>query len=396
MFSIAIVGQGYVGLPLAIEAARSNFKVIGIDNDLNKVFKINSGVSPVEGVNSDELIELLESGVYTATEDYESIKSANIVLICVPTPLNEIGEPDLSFVIDAAENIAKNMSKGTLVILESSVAPGTTRNIVFEIIKKVSGLGAEEFQLAFSPERIDPLNKTWNLRNTPKIIAGLTESAKNEAKNFYSSFVDKIYICQTLEIAETAKLLENSFRLINISFINELAIFCNSIDVPVGEVIEAASTKPYGFMAFTPSAGAGGHCIPVDPIYLLNSARLNGTPIKMIEVAAEINTKMPDHYIKLSNKILGSIIGKKILIIGITYKPNISDLRESSGIKLIQGLREKGAKVFWHDELAKKWLNEKSIPISEDYDLAILVTPHDGLNLSALGNVPIIDTRGFH
>jgi len=396
MISIAIVGQGYVGLPLAIEAARSNFKVIGIDNDLNKVFKINSGVSPVEGVNSDELIELLESGVYTATEDYESIKSANIVLICVPTPLNEIGEPDLSFVIDAAESIAKNMSKGTLVILESSVAPGTTRNIVFEIIKKVSGLGAEEFQLAFSPERIDPLNKTWNLRNTPKIIAGLTESAKNEAKNFYSSFVDKIYICQTLEIAETAKLLENSFRLINISFINELAIFCNSIDVPVGEVIEAASTKPYGFMAFTPSAGAGGHCIPVDPIYLLNSARLNGTPIKMIEVAAEINTKMPDHYIKLSNKILGSIIGKKILIIGITYKPNISDLRESSGIKLIQGLREKGAKVFWHDELAKKWLNEKSIPISEDYDLAILVTPHDGLNLSALGNVPIIDTRGFH
>jgi UDP-N-acetyl-D-glucosamine dehydrogenase len=199
-----------------------------------------------------------------------------------------------------------------------------------------------------------------------------------------------------LEIAETAKLLENSFRLINISFINELAIYCNSIGVPVGEVIQAASTKPYGYMAFMPSSGAGGHCIPVDPIYLSNSARMNGTPIEMIEIAAQINTKMPSYYISQANQMIGSLAGKKILIIGISYKPNISDLRESSGIKLIQSLREKGSIVFWHDELAKKWRDEKSTPISNDYDLAILVTPHEDLNLSALGNVPILDTRGFN
>jgi UDP-N-acetyl-D-glucosamine dehydrogenase len=185
MLSIAIVGQGYVGLPLAVEAAKANFKVIGIDKDLNKVLQINSGISPVEGINSNELTELLKSGAYAATQSYELIKEASIVLICVPTPLDEFGAPDLSFVIDATENIAKNILKGTLIILESSVAPGTTRNIVFETIKKFSGLGAGEFKVAFSPERIDPLNKTWNLRNTPKIIAGLTESAKNEAKIFY-------------------------------------------------------------------------------------------------------------------------------------------------------------------------------------------------------------------
>jgi UDP-N-acetyl-D-glucosamine dehydrogenase len=396
MVSIAIVGQGYVGLPLAVEAARADFKVIGIDNDLNKVLQLNSGVSPVEGIDSNELKVLLKSGAYSASQNYELIKGASIVLICVPTPLDEIGAPDLSFVINATENIAKNISKDTLVILESSVAPGTTRNIVFETIRKFSGLSAEEFKVAFSPERIDPLNKTWNLQNTPKIIAGLTDSAENEAKNFYSSFVKNVFVCQTLEIAETAKLLENSFRLINISFINELAIYCNSIGVPVSEVIKAASTKPYGFMAFTPSSGAGGHCIPVDPIYLSNSARINGTPIVMIEIAAQINTKMPSYYISQANKIIGSLAGKKILIIGISYKPNISDLRESSGIKLIQSLREKGSEVFWHDELAKKWLDEKSTPISNGYDLAILVTPHDDLNLSALGNVPIIDTRGFN
>jgi len=396
MLSIAIVGQGYVGLPLAVEAAKANFKVIGIDKDLNKVLQINSGISPVEGINSNELTELLKSGAYAATQNYELIKEASIVLICVPTPLDEFGAPDLSFVIDATENIAKNILKGTLIILESSVAPGTTRNIVFETIKKFSGLGAGDFKVAFSPERIDPLNKTWNLRNTPKIIAGLTESAKNEAKIFYSSFVENVYVCQTLEIAETAKLLENSFRLINISFINELAIYCNSIGVPVGEVIQAASTKPYGYMAFMPSSGAGGHCIPVDPIYLSNSARMNGTPIEMIEIAAQINTKMPSYYISQANQMIGSLAGKKILIIGISYKPNISDLRESSGIKLIQSLREKGSIVFWHDELAKKWRDEKSTPISNDYDLAILVTPHEDLNLSALGNVPILDTRGFN
>jgi UDP-N-acetyl-D-glucosamine dehydrogenase len=281
-----------------------------------------------------------------------------------------------------------------LVIIESTIEPGTCRNTILPILIQESGLSPDLIELAYSPERVDPTNKKWNIENTPKIVAGLTEGAANKAKEFYGKFVSTVVACESLEIAETAKLLENSFRLINISFVNELAVFCNKIGIEVTEVISAASTKPYGFMPFYPSLGAGGHCIPVDPIYLANAAKTSGATIRLVEVADEINKAMPGYFIRRAEQELGVLSHKRILVIGVAYKPNIADFRESPVEPLIAGLKQKGAQVFWHDDLVKEWLGEKSSVLSSDYDLAILATTHDYLDLTKLGNVPILNTRG--
>jgi UDP-N-acetyl-D-glucosamine dehydrogenase len=246
----------------------------------------------------------------------------------------------------------------------------------------------------YSPERIDPSNKKWNLKNTPKIVAGLNPIATKQARDFYSKFVDNIVECESPEVAELAKLLENTFRYVNISFINELSIFCRSLGVDINQVIAAASTKPYGFMPFYPSIGVGGHCIPVDPLYLSDKARTLGVQTKFIDLADEINTQMPNFFVKAASERIGGLRGKKVLVIGVSYKPNIADVRETSVTALIFGLREEGAKVFWHDDLVKEWNKEKSNPLDQGYDLAILATPHDYLDLTKLGDVPILNTRG--
>lgn len=391
---IAVVGQGYVGLPLAIAAANAGFRVIGLDNNSNKVLNLKNFISNIEGVDSDELKKITSKGNYFATEDFSKLADVEIILICVPTPLGNNGKPDLKFLIEAITEVAKNMSKGTLVIIESTVAPGTTRNTIVPLIKNESKFGDENFTVAFSPERVDPLNDTWGIENTPKLLSALTEDGYRLAFNFYSKFVNTIIKCDSIEVAETAKLLENSFRLINISFINEISIFCRKLDIEVNQVIKAAATKPFGFMPFFPSIGVGGHCIPVDPIYLSEKAKEVQAPITMIESAAKVNSELWQYFVQLAEKELGSLNGKKILVIGISYKPNVRDVREAPAIKLIQGLRTLGASVFWHDNLVQRWNEEVSTAINENFDLAIVATTHENLELAKLGNVPKIDTRG--
>ena len=391
--TISVIGLGYVGLPLAISAAQSGYEVYGIDVDQVKVDLIKSGKSPVEDI-SDPEIQSAISGKLKVGSDFSPVEGSNIVIICVPTPLDVDRKPDLSLIDAAINSFAKHLSKSTLVILESTVQPGTTRDYLVSLISKYSGLTPSDFNVAYSPERIDPANKKWNLKNTPKIVAGLNPIATKQSRDFYSKFVDNIVECESPEVAELAKLLENTFRYVNISFINELSIFCRSFDVDINQVIAAASTKPYGFLPFYPSIGVGGHCIPVDPLYLSDKARTMGVQSKFIDLADEINTQMPNYFLKVAKEKIGGLRGKKVLVIGVSYKPNVADVRETPVEALIFGLREEGAQVLWHDNLVKEWNDEKSSPLDLGYDLAILATPHDYLNLKQIGNTPLINTRG--
>jgi len=389
-----VIGLGYVGLPLAVAAAKSGYTVIGIDLDNDKVKKINKGISPINDVKNIQISELLSNEKFKAKSDFNSVKDAEVILICVPTPLLKTKLPNLSYLEEAAKSIKEHLSKESLVILESTVAPGTTRNFLAPLLQSAPNTSKTEIDVAFSPERIDPSNQNWHINNTPKIVAGLTIKSRKRAVDFYSKFIDKVVECESLEVAETAKLLENSFRLINISFMNEMSIFCQKFGVDVNQVIKAAATKPYGFMPFYPSIGIGGHCIPVDPLYLSNKASEIGVPTKLIDLAAQINQDMPQYYVEKAEEKIGGLKGKRILVVGVSYKPNVSDVRETPVEALITGLNQKGAQVFWHDELVKEWNGENSVPLSIDYDLAILATPHDYLEMNKLGKVPILNTRG--
>jgi UDP-N-acetyl-D-glucosamine dehydrogenase len=387
------MGQGYVGLPLALDAANSGFDVTGLDNNSEKVSQITEGISPVEDVTNEQLRTALKSGNYKVSADLTFGSDVKVICICVPTPLGSDHKPELSSLKEAITIAGKNLKPGMLVIVESTISPGTTRQLLLPILIKTSGLSEEEFHLAYSPERIDPLNKEWNIKNTPKLVAGLTDQAAKLAQEFYAKFIDQVVICPTLEVAETAKLLENSYRLVNISFINEISIFCQKIGVDVNEVVKAASTKPYGFMPFYPSVGVGGHCIPVDPIYLSDAAKSAGAASRFIDLADEINQAMPSYFVERAKQIIDGVKSKKILVIGLSYKPNVADVRESPVISLIEQLRKAGADVYWHDDLVRSWNGEETTPISSGFDLAIIATPHNYLELSALKNVPILNTR---
>ena len=391
---VTVVGQGYVGLPLAITASEAGYKVFGLDVNAEKVSVLNSGKSIIEDLSDGIIKKSIESKLYLPTTDQSIISDSEVVLICVPTPLSKSHKPDLAALTTAVTSVGKNLKAGSLVIVESTIEPGTCRNILLPILLKESRLELDEFELAYSPERIDPTNKKWGISNTPKLVAGLTESSTKKAKEFYEKFIDSITICSSLEIAETAKLLENSFRLVNISFINELAIFCQKIGIDISEVISAAATKPYGFMPFYPSVGVGGHCIPVDPIYLANAAKSVGAPSRFIELADQINQEMPGYFVGRAEEKLGDLKNKRVLVVGVSYKPNVADVRESPVEALIAGLKHKGSQVSWHDDLVKEWNGEKSVTLSSDFDLAIVATPHDYLDLTKLGNVPILNTRG--
>ena len=391
---ISVIGQGYVGLPIAMAACEAGYKVIGIDTDREKIELLKSGISGLEDVSDQAVTKYLKSSSYQPTTEFEEISNSKVILICVPTPLDSENLPDLSYVKNATNEISKYLSKDTLVILESTVGPGTTRDFMIPLLEKGSGMPRQNFHVAFSPERIDPLNQNWNIFNTPKIVAGLTEESKQLAMNFYSRFVKTLVPVDSLEIAETAKLLENSFRLVNISFINEISQFCQKLGIDIKSVIDAASTKPYGFMPFYPSLGVGGHCIPVDPIYLANKAQQIGATARFIEVATNINLEMPTYFTDIAEGMLGSLINKRVLIIGISYKPNVSDVRQTPVSGLIEVLRNRGALVSWHDDLVKEWAGETSVPLSPNYDLAILATPHNYLDLSKIGKVQLLNTRG--
>jgi UDP-N-acetyl-D-glucosamine dehydrogenase len=391
---IFVVGQGYVGLPLALACVNAGFDVTGIDKDNRKVNNLNSGVSEVEDISDSEIKSAIGSGKYRATSEFSFGNESSIIPICVPTPLGKNHQPDLEILKSAAKDIGRNLKAGMLVIIESTIQPGTTRNVVVPILEQESGLSRDQFLVSYSPERIDPMNKKFTIKNTPKLVAGLTPEAANKGKEFYSKFIDQVDVCDSLEVAETAKLLENSFRLVNISFINELAIFCQKIGIDVNDVIKAASTKPYGFMPFYPSVGVGGHCIPVDPLYLAEAAREVGAPVRFIELADEINLGMPTYFVGRASEMLGGLKDKKVLVIGVSYKPNVADIRETPVEALISGLKKSGAVVSWHDDLVKSWNGESSVALSDGFDLAILATPHDYLDLSLLGSTPLLNTRG--
>jgi len=390
---ISVIGQGYVGLPLALAACGAGYTVVGIDNNANKIKKLQSGNSDIEDVRSINISSFLKSDKYKPILEYNEISNSSIILICVPTPLTENNSIDLSAVEGAAKEVSKYLNKNSLVILESTVGPGTTRDFLVPILERGSGLSKEDFHVAFSPERIDPLNKNWNIKNTPKIVAGLTEKSKAIAIDFYSKFIDTVIPIESLEVAETAKLLENSFRLVNISFINEISIFCQRLGIDVNDVIYAAASKPYGFMPFYPSVGVGGHCIPVDPVYLANKADQIGIKTRFIDLAIQINKEMPGYFVGRAEEMLGGLKGKKVLVVGVSYKPNVADVRETPVEELISGLVKKGAEVSWHDDLVKEWNGENSVDLSNNFDLAILATPHDYLDLKKLGTVPILNTR---
>jgi len=394
MLKVVVIGLGYVGLPLAIESAKAGYSTIGLDIDLNRINNLNLGISYLEDIENISLKEQASSGKFRASQDFSEIKQADVLVICVPTPLLNNHKPNLSAVESAANSITKYLTEGQLVILESTVEPETTRKFLVPLLEKGSGLKSEEFDVVFSPERIDPTNKKWMLKNTPKIVAGLTNKASARAVDFYSKFIDNVIVVDSLEVAETAKLLENSFRLVNISFINEISIFCQKLGIDVNEVIAAAATKPYGFMPFYPSIGVGGHCIPVDPLYLANKAREVGASTRFIDLADQINQEMPGYFVGRAEEKLGGLKTKKVLVVGVSYKPNVADVRETPVESLIVGLKQKGAQVSWHDDLVKEWNGEKSATLSSDFDLAIIATPHDYLDLTKLGNVPILNTRG--
>ena len=391
---VTVVGQGYVGLPLAIAAAGAGYTVYGLDRDLEKIKSLSNGKSTIEDLSDQAIKNSIDMKSYLPTTDSAVVANSKVVLICVPTPLSRDHKPDLTALINATTTVGMNLKAGSLVIVESTIEPGTCRNVLHPILMNESGLREGEFELAYSPERIDPTNKKWSISNTPKLVAGHTESAAKNAESFYGKFVDLITKCSSLEIAETAKLLENSFRLVNISFINEIAIFCQRIGIDISEVISAAATKPYGFMPFYPSVGVGGHCIPVDPIYLANAAKAVGAPSRFIELADQINQEMPGYFVGRAEEKLGRLKNKRVLVVGVSYKPNVADVRESPVEALINGLKQKGAQVSWHDDLVKEWNGEKSVTLSSDFDLAIIATPHDYLDLTKLGNMPILNTRG--
>ena len=351
---IAILGLGYVGLPLAVVFAESGFKVTGIDPITSKVDSLNSGKSYVLDVSDKQISDLVKANRLIATTDFSILSEVDAVSICVPTPLRKTGDPDLSFILSVAETLQEYIHPGLAIVLESTTYPGTTRELILQRLCEESGLKVgKDFFLAFSPERVDPGRKDWTTINTPKVIGGITDNCLTVTQTWYKQALDHVVPVSSAEVAEMAKLLENTFRMINIGMVNELAIMCDRLGVDVWEVIDAAATKPFGFMKFLPGPGLGGHCIPIDPLYLSWKLKSLNYSARFIELASEINTGMPRYAVSKIQDALNlqkkSLNGSKVLIIGVAYKPDIDDLRESPALDIALYLKQKGAEVSYHD-----------------------------------------------
>jgi len=375
---VAIIGQGYVGLTIAIGAAGAGHKVIGFDVNDQLVAALSAGTSHIEGISDSALSSFIATGVYKASTDASVIDGCDVIVIAVPTPLDDARNPDLSYVHAAADLIAKNVKSAALVINESTSYPGTLRT---EIAARINGVA---HLYASSPERVDPGNAQWGTKNTPRLIGGLTPEAVAKAKEFYATFCDTIIEVSSPEVAEAAKIFENTFRQVNIALVNEFAQIADALGISGREVLDAAATKPYGFMEFNPGPGVGGHCIPVDPSYLAYVANEVGVPATFIKRANEVNLAMPAYVVKrVIEGSGGSIKGKKVVVVGVSYKSNVADTRETPAAGVIDLLRAEGATVTWHDDLVGSWRGESSAPI-KNADIAVLVTKHDGLDLAAL------------
>ncbi len=391
---VAIIGQGYVGLTIAAFASEY-FEVIGFDSNKKLVDQLNSGISHIEGVESPLLSKWIKSRRYRATAQGSDIRDCKLVVIAVPTPLTSDRKPDLSFIDAACKTIGQNVSETVLVVNESTSFPGTLRSFIKPKIEEYSSKKIEHLY-AISPERVDPGRSDFNQKNTPRLYAGLTPDASVKTRDFYSKFCDNLVEVSSPEVAEAAKLFENTFRQVNIALVNEFAQIAHSLGISVYETLDAANTKPYGFMKFTPSAGVGGHCIPVDPTYLAAVAEDHGAPATFIRRANEVNLEMSEYIVRrVAEDNDGSLQGKNILVVGVAYKPNVADVRETAAELVINHLRNQGAVVSWHDEVVGSWKGESSTPL-QGADITVVVTKHDSVDeRKILASAPyVFDTTG--
>ena len=404
---IGLVGLGYAGLPMGIEFARSGLTVHGIDTDGEKVLDLNRGKSHVQDVEDKVLQGVLDSGHFRAHSDYQVVSQLDCVVICVPTPLRQTKDPDISYIIDAAQNIRKHLHKNMLVVLQSTTYPGTTDEVLtVEFQTEGFEIGKELF-LAFSPERVDPGNSTFNSKNTPKIVGGVTPECTEMAKLLYEQAIDEVIAVSSAATAEMVKLLENTFRAVNIGLVNEITIMCDKLGVSVWEVIEAAATKPFGFMPFYPGPGLGGHCIPIDPLYLSWKLKMLNYNARFIELASEVNTQMPEYCVHRIVDVLNQnqkcVNGTRVLMLGLSYKRDVSDVRESPALDILRLLEGGGAMVDYSDpyvpEVHIDGTDQKSVSLSRDtipkYDLVVVVTDHTGLDYEMIQQSAslIFDTR---
>jgi len=402
---LGVIGLGYVGLPLVVESCNSGLKVFGYDNNSDKVKKLQNGTSPIEDISDEMLKKALQKDL-TISDSPEALKDCEHIVISVPTPLTDY-QPDLSYVKAAARTIAENISKDQVIILESTTYPGTTIEVLIPEIESISELKAgKDFHVGYSPERIDPGNETWNFKNTPKVISGIDDNSTKKIKNFYEKIIDEVVEVSGTKEAEMVKLLENTYRHVNIAFINELAILCNMLDIDIWEVVEAAKTKPFGFESFRPGPGVGGHCIPIDPNYLSFKTRQIGKPVRFVELAQEINNTMPSYIVsrilEKMNSLQKPMKNSNILILGVAYKKDISDTRESPSIDIIENLVSKGVNVSFYDPYVESLdLNvsvnkEQDINNFDNYDLILFHTSHSEfskINFQEM-DVPIFDATG--
>ena len=402
---LGVIGLGYVGLPLVVESCNSGLKVFGYDNNSDKVKKLQNGTSPIEDISDEMLKKALQKDL-TISDSPEALKDCEHIVISVPTPLTDY-QPDLSYVKAAARTIAENISKDQVIILESTTYPGTTIEVLIPEIESISELKAgKDFYVGYSPERIDPGNETWNFKNTPKVISGIDDNSTKKIKNFYEKIIDEVVEVSGTKEAEMVKLLENTYRHVNIAFINELAILCNMLDIDIWEVVEAAKTKPFGFESFRPGPGVGGHCIPIDPNYLSFKTRQIGKPVRFVELAQEINNTMPSYIVsrilEKMNSLQKPMKNSNILILGVAYKKDISDTRESPSIDIIENLVSKGVNVSFYDPYVESLdLNvsvnkEQDISNFDNYDLILFHTSHSEfskINFQEI-DVPIFDATG--
>ncbi len=399
---LAVIGQGYVGLPLAMAAVDAGWKVIGVDSLPTKVSQINSGSSPVEDVSNVQLQAAITTGAYMATTDFSMVSQASVITICVPTPLDDKREPDLSMLRIAATAISPFISDETLVVSESTSYPGTLREIIIPTVNALKPEYVSNLYFASAPERVNPGDPNWHQKNTPRLIGGIDGPSQFKALSFYSSICDAVVSVSTPEIAEAAKLLENTFRLVNIALVNEIAQICSSYGINVNEVIDAATSKPYGYMPFRPGVGVGGHCIPVDPLYLTWWARRIGGTAEFVEAADAINMAMPKY---IAQRALALVqpqsVKPKVLILGVAYKPGVGDVRETPASELLACLKDLGAEVAWHDPLVPEWKGLVSVDLDWDCDVAILATNQPGMDIERLivRGVQILDctnSAGIH
>jgi len=406
-FDLTIIGLGYVGMPLAKEATAAGLRVAGLDVDPHKIEELKAGRSYIDDLTDGDLDAMLSAG-FTPTVDPSVLAGSSTIVICVPTPLDEDRRPDLSAVVNASRTVAGQLRPGTLVVLESTTWPGTTDEVVRPILEE-SGLRAGvDFHLAFSPERIDPGNPKYGVRNPPKVVGGYTEACRERACAFYSRFIERVVPVSGTREAEMAKLLENTYRHVNIALVNEMAIFCDELGVNLWEAIEAAATKPFGFQKFLPGPGVGGHCIPVDPSYLSYTVRKLGYPFRFVELAQEINERMPSYVVtrvqRLLNRARKPVNGSHVVLLGVTYKPDISDTRETPAVPVAEALLELGADLSYCDPFVKEWsVKGRVIPrresleeAVEEADVAVLLQQHSAFDLDTVERKArlVLDTRG--